>query len=51
MQRSMNGRPLSEDQELAAMVAYMEWLSLDKLAEKINGNKFLKVKYPDRAVI
>ena len=45
MQRSMNGRPLPEDsEELAAMVAYMEWLSLDKpRGEKINGNKFLKV--------
>lgn len=52
MQRSMNGRPLPEDsEELAAMVAYMEWLSLDKpRGEKINGNKFLKVNYPDRAV-
>jgi hypothetical protein len=52
MQRSMNGRPLPEDsEELAAMVAYMEWLSIDKpRGEKISGNKFLKVDYPDRAV-
>jgi cytochrome c len=35
MQRSMNGRPLPEDsEELAAMVAYMEWLSLDKPSGK-----------------
>jgi thiosulfate dehydrogenase len=52
MQRSMNGKPLPTDsEEMMAMVAYMEWLSLDKpRGEKIKGNKFLKVDYPDRAV-
>ena len=52
MQRSMNGKPLPVDsEEMEAMVAYMEWLSLNKpRGEKVAGNKFLKVDYPDRAV-
>lgn len=52
MQRSMNGKPLPVDsEEMTAMVAYMEWLSMDApVGEKIDGNKFLKVQYPDRAV-
>jgi thiosulfate dehydrogenase len=52
IQRSMNGKPLPEDsKELEAMVAYMEWLSLDKpRGSKVRGNKFLAIKYPDRKV-
>lgn len=52
MKRSMNGKPLPEEsEEMAAMIAYMEWLSLDKPeGEKVKGNKFLTVKAPDRAV-
>ena len=52
MQRSMNGKPLPVDsEEMEAMVAYMEWLSLNKpRGEKVAGNKFLKIDYPDRAV-
>jgi len=52
MQRSMNGRPLPEDsKELEAMVAYMEWLSFDKpRGNKVRGNKFLPIEYPDRQV-
>ena len=52
MQRSMNGKPLPvESDEMAAMVAYMEWLSYDKpRGEKVKGNKFLSITYPDRAV-
>jgi thiosulfate dehydrogenase len=52
MQRSMNGKPLATDsEEMQAMVAYMEWLSLNKpRGEKVKGNQFLKLQYPDRAV-
>lgn len=52
MQRSMNGQPLPVDgEEMSAMVAYMEWLSLDKpRGEKVKGNQFLPVDYPDRRV-
>jgi len=52
MQRSMNGKPLPVDgPEMSAIVAYMDWLSIEApLGEKIVGNKFLKVDYPDRAV-
>jgi len=52
MQRSMNGKPLPVDsEEMKAIVAYMEWLSLDKpKGEKVTGNKFLKLDYPSRAV-
>lgn len=52
MQRSMNGKPLPVDGEpMQAMVAYMEWLSLEApQGEKVKGNKFLAVNYPDRKV-
>ena len=52
MQRSMNGQPLPEESdEILAMIAYMDWLSLDKpRGEKVKGNKFLAVVPPDRAV-
>ena len=50
MQRSMNGRPCGEDQELAAMVAHGVAEYNKPRGEKIDGNKFLKVDYPDRAV-
>jgi len=52
MQRSMNGKPLPvESDEMAAIVAYMEWLSYDKpRGGKVKGNKFLSIIYPDRAV-
>ena len=52
MQRSMNGEPLPvEGEEMKAMVAYMEWLSYETpRGEKIKGNKFLTVDYPNRRV-
>ena len=52
MQRSMNGKPLPVDgEEMTAIVAYMDWLSYDKpRGEKIKGNKFLSVQFPDRRV-
>lgn len=52
MQRSMNGKPLDTNSaEMQAMIAYMEWLSIDKpRGEKVKGNKFLSVDYPDRKV-
>ncbi len=52
MQRSMNGKALPVDgEEMSAIIAYMEWLSIDApRGEKIAGNKFVEVAYPDRAV-
>jgi thiosulfate dehydrogenase len=52
MQRSMNGEPLPEEgEEMKAMVEYMEWLSYETpRGEKIKGNKFLTVDYPNRRV-
>ena len=51
MQRSMNGLPLPEDSKELEAMAYMEWLSFDKpRGNKVRGNKFLPIEYPDRQV-
>ncbi|WP_437397447.1 c-type cytochrome [Flagellimonas lutimaris] len=52
MERSMNGRKLPENSDaMVAMVAYMDWLGRAAPSNgKIEGQGFLKVKIPERAV-
>ena len=51
MTRSLNGRPLPLDgKEMKALVTYMKWLGRQvPVGEKVKGQSFVKVTFPNRA--